>query len=429
MRWALLALHLCGCAWFFQLDSFEHDARPQDAADAHGDAAQPVTHCSQMSMLADSFADDRFGFMWPATLNAVTESGGAAVLTLTSQGYWNMDSKYFYDLRDDHVSVSIGDDGAFAPGDQMELAAHAPGDGDGLLFERAGTQLYFRRVERGVAIDNGSVSYDSTMHKYWRFANAGARTTWETSPDGSTWTQQAYADNLAYVGFMHVTITAYRDPSAAQFTMFVRDVNGGTPHGSACKMSRLSDTFSDATYDLNRWGLSYNFNGSLDEGSGVVRLAFIGMVNTNSGLVASTIYDLNEDQLVFELPQLTITPTVNDDQHFYAQLLTQAGGMVAFNWNEDSSNLVYAIKQTPGAGPLIAGTTQYSPGDRWFRFKITTPTLTWDTSSDGTSWTNIANVMATQIPGLDRASVMFNISGNPTMPTLGVVDVDNVNAP
>jgi hypothetical protein len=426
MRWAPLAMPLCGCAWFFQLDTFEHDAGGGDRGDDAPVDGSTSGQCSPMSMLADDFADNDLTVMWPliAGTPAPYEQNGVAKLQMsTGDSYSSIKSFYFYDLRGDSFTVAVTDDGNFAGNDSIEVALFGTTPGYGLSVLRSGMSLHVRRIENSMTMETNVVVYDVAKHKYLRFANQGATTTLQASGDGASWSTLATYSNLPYVGFMRAVIQAYRDPGAPTYTVSIDDVNGGTPHGAACKVSQLKDTFDGVSLDLASWGRSSANGGSLTVSGGTAQLSFPANTATNVYMGATTVYDLREDSLVFQMPQ-TLAPAVTDAQNFFARVhATTTGDEANFRVTTDSSSQVYAdrINQSGQATfPVL-----YSPANQWWRIRSSAGTVYWDLAATPTSWTTIAT--AGDLAGLDRVGIDFEIYGTAMLPAH--VTLDNVGTP
>jgi hypothetical protein len=56
-------------------------------------------------------------------------------------------------------------------------------------FAERGGKLSFLVKTNGTP-DSTEVSYDATQHLYWRLSESGGMLSWDTSPDGKTWTSQ-----------------------------------------------------------------------------------------------------------------------------------------------------------------------------------------------------------------------------------------------
>lgn len=69
-----------------------------------------------------------------------------------------------------------------------------------------GGTLYAQYMVAGTRNNATTFSYSSATHKFWRIRESGGTTYWDTSPDGSTWTNQASMANPISVKSLNVVI-------------------------------------------------------------------------------------------------------------------------------------------------------------------------------------------------------------------------------
>lgn len=75
-------------------------------------------------------------------------------------------------------------------------------------FLISGSTLYLRKLEGGSQTTVTTVSYNSITHKYWRLREENGSLYWDTSPDGSSWTQQATSSHSFAVTAMRLQFFA-----------------------------------------------------------------------------------------------------------------------------------------------------------------------------------------------------------------------------
>jgi hypothetical protein len=131
---------------------------------------------------------------WPTTSNA-TQSG-TLILTMTGGG----GNAFVADagtlkFRDSYVLM---ENTAFPASTATENALFLRRSGDGnerVGFVKINATLFFQNrydagASTGVVTDNTSIAYNSTNHRWWKLKETAGKVTYETSPDGTTWTVQ-----------------------------------------------------------------------------------------------------------------------------------------------------------------------------------------------------------------------------------------------
>jgi hypothetical protein len=102
-----------------------------------------------------------------------------------------------------------------------------------LRWHKEGSNLY-ARYNTGSTTSAATLTYSATDHKWWRIRESGGTTYWDTSPDGTTWTNRASVLNATHavpITSLRVTLQAgcwQVETSPGSFTF--NDFN--TPPGS-----------------------------------------------------------------------------------------------------------------------------------------------------------------------------------------------------
>lgn len=372
-------------------------------------------------MLADDFENTDLAAMWPA--GSGSELAGHGRLDLKSAASAALDAVRFYDLRDDHFQLSVATtDFNPASSDKLQLALYSQRPGYALRITRTGPSLLLERIENNVVLANGSVPYDPDLQRYWRIANANGLTTYETSPNGIDFTVQGMVVGADYVTFMHVVITASTSSNPG-FFVDLDDVDGGTPSGRACAMTVLADRFDGTAID-DKWARSTVSAGSMEsEHDGVLDMAFLQGGDTNSALIASTIYDLDSLPLFVELPQMVDTSPASG-QEFTMSAVTASRNIAQFHVR---AGMLTALEGSPTVGTAIAVNQKpYDPvAHRWWRFRTEGTFTWWETSPDAMTWTPFGST--NDLHGFDRTDAVFQIFGTTAVP--GAIHLDNLNSP
>ncbi|MER6492699.1 hypothetical protein [Streptomyces griseorubiginosus] len=199
-----------------------------------------------LSTLIDNFNDSVIGPDWGNSYGGVTESGGKAHVPCTTSyaGYqtsytWTLAGASFY------VSVTNVPAASTATEAYTSLFVNAPGIGDNTnpLY---GTRIGFvinvvtgqlKMSSESSYFDAGAVSiaYSGTTHKFLRLRETGGTVFWDTSPDGTTWTNRRTLATPAWVtastNQCALDMSAHRDAGTvdeAAYDLFNTLSNGAT---------------------------------------------------------------------------------------------------------------------------------------------------------------------------------------------------------
>jgi len=199
-----------------------------------------------LTSLVDNFNDNVIGPDWGNSYGGVTESGGKAHVPCTTSyaGYqtsytWTLAGASFY------VSVTNVPAASTATEAYTSLFVNAPGIGDntnplygtriGFVINVVTTQL--KMSSESSYFDAGAVSiaYSGTTHKFLRLRETGGTVFWDTSPDGTTWTNRRTLATPAWVtastNQCALDMSAHRDAGTvdeAAYDLFNTLSNGAT---------------------------------------------------------------------------------------------------------------------------------------------------------------------------------------------------------
>lgn len=152
---------------------------------------------ASFSQLADNFADNSMARAWTTTLlgsGTVSEASGRATCTLpnatagTHQAYYK--SVHTYDLTGAAAYVTIN--GMVATGVAALFTFDVFIDGSSVYrwWQQSGT-LKAQKVVGGATTDLYSVTWNATTHKYLRISESGGTVSFDTSSNGTAWTNRA----------------------------------------------------------------------------------------------------------------------------------------------------------------------------------------------------------------------------------------------
>lgn len=350
-----------------------------------------ATGCGTTTLLADNFEAATPAAQWYAYANGgitTVQTGGQLVITLpatTTSGsnYGGYDSTWSYDLRGGRVYVEVIQVTSVTTNAQTDLQVIAP-NGDALELSEENGQLYASGWVGTTQTTINAIAYDAGQDKWWQFREAGGMVYFETSPDGVTFTPFAMTPTPPYIASVDIaieggTFQTETNAGAARFDNF----NGGTASGTWCGASTLRDDFSSGTID-NRWGGSYAGGGcSYSEGGGVVSFPLVATGAQDCALVSSTGFDLRGDAVFTEL---ATAPSTAGSTYAYLRASAATGDNVELT---TIGTQLVAAQNVGGTFTSLANRAYAPATDKFFRIAESGGNLSWDTSPDGMTWTNL----------------------------------------
>lgn len=183
-----------------------------------------------LSALIDNFNDGVIGPDWGNSYGGASESGGLAHVPCTT-GYAGYQTNYTWTLAGAAFFVKVASVPAASTATEayVSVFVNAPGIGDtggpqegyriGFVINTV-TGLLRCKNDTGY-FDAGSVdiTYNATTHAFLRLRETGGNVYWDTSPDGSTWTNRRTLATPAWVTASVDTcaldLSAHRDAGTA----------------------------------------------------------------------------------------------------------------------------------------------------------------------------------------------------------------------
>lgn len=395
MRLAALALALAGCDVVAGLDEVP--------------TADLGPGCSS-TRLVKSFGDGTLDPLWQLYLgNMTTLDITPDVLTITSNSSDRtaIVTVTNFDIRNDSVSVGVTISDPANGTAQLVLYDSVDQQNQLELYTQTGT-LHFTIHTDTTMTDIGTMLFDPVAHRYWRIAQVGDETHWDTSPDDKTWTTRA----TARLGWVHyVAVTLAEGGPGTNYTASFDHLNSGAPAGVVCRATAIVDDFhADTLSDV--WVQSQTFGTIAPSGGQLVATldatGFNGLVVVNS----ATVYDLQANAFyvhVIDTPDASIDATVE------------------LNVNTLPANTV-GLQSSRGVVTARAknGDLATHPWDEtatsWWRLRGAGDTLHFEISGDGRHYTELAQLSGLQ---LDRASVALVLVGSAPHTAM----FDNFNVP
>lgn len=181
-----------------------------------------------LTTLVDNFNDNVIGPEWGDSYGGVSEVGGTARVPLVAGAYagyqtgraWTLAGASVYLKTTTLPAVSTGTD----VGVHFMVTSNVDGTAIGFKINRVTNML---RMQSNTAyFDAGAVeiAYNATTHLWLRLRETGGNVLWDTSPDGTTWTNRRTLATPAWVTAAVDTcaldLFCYRDAGVTDFAAY-----------------------------------------------------------------------------------------------------------------------------------------------------------------------------------------------------------------
>ena len=190
MRFAVCALVLVACGFKPTPVTGDGGSNGGDDADGGGagsDAGPMLGPCGTPGAIRDDFDDGMIANQWRSS-RMVMETGGELVVTPDdSMRFGGYISKHGVDLTGSQVTVEVtqmiqstmfGTAAMYLFADNTHYVAFTVRDG-----------LLSAEWALGGAATDVPIAYDPSLHRWWRILEHADLIVWQTSPDGTTWTE------------------------------------------------------------------------------------------------------------------------------------------------------------------------------------------------------------------------------------------------
>lgn len=208
-----------------------------------------------LSTLVDNFNDGTIGANWGNSYGGVTETGGKAHVPCTT-GYAGYQTAYSWTLAGAAFYVAVTTVPAASTATEAYASVFVNAPDIGTSGNRVGfvinTVTGLLRCKNDVGyFDAGSVdiTYSAVTHKFLRLREDGTNVYWDTSPDGTTWTNRRTLATpawvIASVDTCALDLSAHRDAGTAdeaQYDLFNTLADGAVFTASAALTAESSLT-------------------------------------------------------------------------------------------------------------------------------------------------------------------------------------------
>ena len=209
-----------------------------------------------LSSLVDNFNDNVIGPDWGNSYGGVTETGGRARVPCTT-GFAGYQTAYSWTLAGASFFVKVPTVPAASTATEAYcgILVNSGIDGTRIGFTIKAVGNLLRMQSDSGYFDGGAVeiTYDPVAHAFLRLREDGTNVYWDTSPDGTTWTNRRTLASPAWIATAidqcALDMGAHRDAGTddyAEYDLFNTLTNGAVVTGSAALTAGSSLTATAA---------------------------------------------------------------------------------------------------------------------------------------------------------------------------------------
>lgn len=200
-----------------------------------------------LSTLVDNFNDNTISGNWGDSYGGVTETGGRARVPLVAGQYagfqtgraWTLAGATIYLKLVTRPAASTGTD----VGANFMITSATAGTGLGFKYNAVTAKL---RMQSNVSYYDAAaveITYDAVQHLWLRIREDGTNIYWDTSPDGTTWTNRRTLATPAWVAAnvdtCAVDLFCYRDAGVTDYAEYdnVNTLSDGAVYNGAATLT------------------------------------------------------------------------------------------------------------------------------------------------------------------------------------------------
>ena len=345
--------------------------------DAPPDGSMMAGACGKLAMLHDDFTSvTPFWIPWTDGGPSTVVTGGHLAVTIPSGSadLWaGYDSYFRYDMTETEMDVTVSQLG----GVDTVVEIRDPTSARAQLTFEAG-KLYAVLPSGGGT--KASAPYSSTNMRHLRFRETAGTLYWEYSPDGTTWTELYHQADPIQMDNVMAVLAAGGELASASEAHF-DEINTALPAMSACAATTLVDDFGGAFaphfFSWNDTGATASVSG----GDAIVSTN--GVTNVWGGFQSAHAFNLVSSSVFYDMTRAPqASPFVT-----FAQVCVPQDSNTRFEMNVDGSTLEFV--QRVASTNVNVQTLPYDPVQhRYWRFRVASNTVYYDTSPDASTWTN-----------------------------------------
>lgn len=244
-----------------------------------------------LATLTDTFNDGIIGAVWGNSYGGALETGGRGRLPCVTGSYSGYQTAKDWTLANSSIYIQVPTVPAVSTSvTECQIVFSL------IINSPAGTYLAFNinvkantiRFESNVAYADGaavSLTFNATNHKWLRFRETGGNVLWDTSVDGSTWTNRrtlatpAWVTSTANINDIAVDIWSFRDAGVTDFAEI--DNCNVLTGGAVFQLAATATAGTAATATATRRAI-LTATGTADTAATATPTAMFGMTATGS---------------------------------------------------------------------------------------------------------------------------------------------------
>lgn len=319
---------------------------------------------------------------WGAPSDFTVSNGQLQIKALT--GYPSLVSAATYDLTESYGFVElVSHPGASANGSTEATLSIGPDSSNCYMWQITDNPLraYAGSRNGGVNSSVGSLLYDPGVHSYFRIRHSGSTIFWDTSPDGSTWTNH-FSRAAHSFALTAVTLSLVAGDWASDRTepTVWDNVNGAAAvaHPKVATFTEVFTTLDSTT----TWQINASNPASFTVAGGVLHTPCLAEYPV---MVSRAVYDLTDSSAFVQLVSHPISEV--SAEGFYS--LTTPDGLNRYTWQIAGTTIrAMWAENTTALTAVGAGLTYDAAAHKFLGIRHAGSTVYWDTSADGVTWTN-----------------------------------------
>jgi hypothetical protein len=208
--------------------------------------------------LTDNFNDLTIGPEWGNAYGGVTEVGGRARVPCTT-GYAGYQTGYAYTLTGSSVYLQIPVAPALSTATTeaiccMMILSGTGGTRLGFVINAVGGLLRCKSEVSYYDPASVDIAYSNVTHRWLRIREAGGNVLWDTSPDGTTWTNRRTLATPAWVSgavdTLALDLFAHRDAGVADYAEYdnVNTLSNGAVYTASANLTADGALTATAAY-------------------------------------------------------------------------------------------------------------------------------------------------------------------------------------
>jgi hypothetical protein len=338
--------------------------------------------------LSDDFNDNsRDAAKWNTIAtpgSIIAEQNGRLEITATAAmpSYDGYISAHTIDLTDSRISVQ-----AVAIGFGTYFTLRDPSGNSLLLGLSSDGHLLMRRSVGGVMTQE-MAPYNAGQQRFWRFRHnrAADAVSWETSPDGVTWTTHSSMPVPFPITNLQVELIGQKSATTESAQTDIFDNLWHEPNPTPPIV--MGDNFNDNLLDPRMWTPLYTDSPvTVAEQNQRIELTLSPNTAGYNGIVSASPFDFRDRILQVEVPQ---TASQAGWVETYFQLYLDDNNYYTIS----SSNNMFACDVWVNGVRDRAGFS-WNGNPFWrFRHNADANTVSFETSANGTTWTTLKTVAA-----------------------------------